>query len=178
MLSSTPQALERIAVSKDITLPNLSRAVKRHLQEFPSAFNGLGLTEKFILEILNEGSKTTGGIFQDLMNQKEPLPWLGDTMYWHILKSMSEATNPPLEVISQNGHPGTPQEPLAGECDWMGTKPQRQIALTDTGRKILAGEIDYLSLNPPERWLGGIKIDPQQPCWRWDDNAAKMVLVA
>ncbi|MBL4892478.1 MAG: DUF1835 domain-containing protein, partial [Rhizobiaceae bacterium] len=146
--SPTPPALERIALSKNLALPNLSRALKRHLQEFPSSFNGLGLTEKFILEILNEESKTTGEIFRNMMNHYEPLPWLGDAMYWHILKSMSEASIPALEVTAQNDHPGTPEEPLAGKRDWMVQKSQRQITITERGRDVLAGRTDYLSLNP------------------------------
>lgn len=178
LLSKNPQALGRIAASKNLALSNLSHAMQRHLQEFPSTFNGLGLTEKFILEILVEGSRTTGEVFRDMMNIKEPLPWLGDTMYWHILKSMTEVENPALEVISQNGHPGTPNEPLAGKCDWMVTKPQRQIAITDIGQKVLAGKTDYLSLNPQERWLGGVKIDPKHPCWRWDDREQRIVLAS
>jgi len=177
LASSEPIMLERIALSKYLSLPNLSAALQRHLQEFPSTSTGLGLTEKFILEILNEGSKTTGEIFRDLMNNKEPLPWLGDVMYWRILKSMSEVSVPILEVTSQNGHPGTPEKPLAGKCDWLVESPQRQISITDTGRNVLAGKIDYLSLAPQERWLGGVKIDPQHPCWRWDDSVAKMVLL-
>ncbi|PCI04703.1 MAG: hypothetical protein COB78_08565 [Hyphomicrobiales bacterium] len=177
LLSTKPVALERIALSKNLALPNLSNALQRHLQEFPSTFNGLGLTEKFILEILNDENKTTGEIFRVLMSEKEPLPWLGDVMYWRILKSMTEVSTAVLEVVSQNGHPGTPEEPLAGKCDWLTDKPQRQMAITEKGRDVLAGKVDYLSLNPPERWLGGVKIDPQHPCWRWDDHAQKMVLV-
>jgi hypothetical protein len=35
-----------------------------------------------------------------------------------------------------------------------------------TGRAVLAGRIDYLTLNPPERWVGGIRIIAGQPAWR------------
>lgn len=175
--SSTPKTLAQLASSQNHALPNLSRALQRHLQELPSTFNGLGLTEKIILEILAEQSKTAGQIYRDLIKEKEPLPWLGDLMFWFILRSMGQVSTPAFEVKSQNGHPGSHEDPLAGECDWISPLPPRQITITDVGRKLLAGEIDWLSLDPPERWLGGVRINAHQHCWRWDHNLEQPILI-
>jgi hypothetical protein len=44
-----------------------------------------------------------------------------------------------------------------------------RLAITQTGRKVLQGGTDWLSLQPPLRWLGGVRIDPSTPNWRWDE---------
>lgn len=50
-----------------------------------------------------------------------------------------------------------------------GEKPfPRVTSITDTGREVLAGHIDYLSLGPPERWVGNVVADGR---WRWDEGA-------
>lgn len=172
-----PAGLAAIASAPDCALPNLPRAVRRHLRELPSSQTGLGLTEQLILEILSEGDRTAGQIFRGLMREKEPLPWLGDLMFWFILRSMGRISAPVFDILSQNGYPGTPEDPLAGDCDWASPLPPRILSLTDTGRRVLEGSIDFLSLHPLERWLGGIRLDPRQPCWRWDAKRERPMLV-
>ena len=41
--------------------------------------------------------------------------------------------------------------------------------MTPTGHEVLRGVIDWLSLHPPVRWVGGVRIDPSRPNWRWDE---------
>ena len=38
------------------------------------------------------------------------------------------------------------------------------VRLNDTGRSVLAGEKDWVT----PRWVGGVRIEPGQPNWRWD----------
>ena len=38
-----------------------------------------------------------------------------------------------------------------------------------TGQEVLRAVTDWLSLHPPVRWLGGVRIDPSTPNWRWDE---------
>ncbi|WP_428485159.1 hypothetical protein [Rhodopila sp.] len=54
--------------------------------------------------------------------------------------------------------------------------PREQLSITDLGRAVLAGEVDWLSLSPPDRWLGGVRISAARPCWRWDEPLATTVL--
>jgi len=175
--ASSPTALAELASAHNLALPNLSRALKRHLQELPSTLTGLGLTEHLILEILGDGNQTAGQIFRALMRDKEPLPWLGDLMFWFILRSMGQVSTPVFEVVSQNDHPGTASDPLVGEPDWMSPHPPRELAITDAGRAVLSGRTDWLSLSPPDRWLGGMRISAHQQCWRWDRDLEKPVYV-
>jgi hypothetical protein len=81
------------------------------------------------------------------------MPVLGDTMFLHILTQMGRA------------HPAAykrsvldPERPFSD-----------RLNITQTGREVLQGETDWLSLQPPLRWLGGVRIDPSTPNWRWDE---------
>ncbi len=142
-------------------LPDLAPALRRHLRELPSVQNGLGLTEELILEMLAEGSRTIGQMFHGLMSEREPLPWLGDVMFLHIVETMRRGSEQVFEIS-----PETAAEP------W----PRRALTITETGRKVLRGEQDWLALTPQDRWVGGIRIRPNAPAWRWDDDKAEAVL--
>ena len=160
---SSPLPLYNITKSKEIKcLAHMEAALRRHLQELPSTRNGLSLTEQLSLEMLNEESMTAGQLFKKLATERDPLPWLGDIMYWFILQSMMQASQP-VFVIS--------------ECDLIKPWHERVLTITDTGKEVLAGTQDWLLLNPPERWLGGVKLDGRQTCWRWDDGRGLPILV-
>lgn len=148
-----PKELWVIAEGGAEDLPFLSRALFRHLQELPDVAAGLSLTHRIILTVLHEhGPMPAGRIFSKLMRDHEPLPWLGDLMFWHGVHEMSRAGEPPLLI-----------EP--GE-EW----PRRMVSITAAGRDCLEGRRDYLSLDPPPRWLGGVEISGM-PSWRWDAAA-------
>ena len=136
-------------------------ALLRHLQELPSTLNGLSLTEQLTLEILNEESITAGQLFGKLMRERDPLPWLGDVMYWFILQSMMKASLAVFEISKD---------------DLKKPWHKRLLKITDTGQKVLAETQGWLSLTPPDRWLGGVKIDANHPCWHWDDKTGRPVL--
>ncbi len=44
------------------------------------------------------------------------------------------------------------------------------FALTDLGRAVLRGEVDFRSLNPPRRWVGGVEVTSSNVDWRWDEQ--------
>ena len=159
---STPLPLFKITHSKTIKhLPNMRGALLLHLQELPSTRNGLSLTEHITLELLDEGSKTAGQLFGHLMRVRDPLPWLGDIMYWFILQSMMQVSLPVFEISKD---------------DLKKPWHERLLTITDTGQKVLAGTQSWLSLDPPDRWLGGVKISAGHSCWHWDDKAEQPVL--
>ena len=161
LTSPDPTALATIARTGTPQLPHLAPALRRHLQELPSVRDGLSLTERLCLEILAEGDRTIGRMFSILMREREPLPWLGDVMFLAIIEAMRKVTEPAFTV------------PPDSEADaW----PHRLLSITRTGRAVLAGERDWLSLGPPQRWVGGVPIRPGAPCWRWDMARQQPVL--
>jgi hypothetical protein len=51
--------------------------------------------------------------------------------------------------------------------------PHRDVAtLSPAGRRLVAGELDWLTTRPPERWVGGVRVGAGAPDWRWDPSAA------
>jgi hypothetical protein len=53
---------------------------------------------------------------------------------------------------------------------------REHLTITSLGRSVLAGDVDWLSLSPPGRWLGGVCIRADVPCWRWDAKSGTPVL--
>lgn len=142
-------------------LPQMARAIQRHCQELPWLRDGLSLTERLVMQLLAEGPKTVDEIYSALMREREPLPWLGDIMLLFILDSMKASSKP----VSTGAFEGEQRR-------W----PDELLTITDLGRTVLAGEVDWLSLSPPERWLGGVHVSAASPCWRWDEQSATTIM--
>ncbi len=92
-----------------------------------------------------------------LMQAREPLPLLGDFGFLYTVEQMA-STRPAVNTIQPGDKPFT-----------------RLASITDAGRRVLAGQLDYLSLHPPRRWIGGVPADGR---WRWDETAGEPVLAS
>ena len=97
--------------------------------------------------------RAVGDMWRILQAELEPLPFLGDTMFLHILNDMGRA-NPAVYERSELD----PDRPFSA-----------RLTITQTGQEVLRCVTDWLSLHPPVRWLGGVRIDPSAPNWRWDE---------
>ncbi len=118
----------------------MTNALLRHLAELPNAQTGLSLTETLALQLLEEtGTITAGKLFGRYMREREPLPWLGDLMFWAIIKELINARLPLIKVITENS-------------EW----PLQQLCITDIGQQVLNGKLNYLTLMKSPRWVGGI----------------------
>ncbi len=158
-----PRGLAAIAAAGTPELPTMAPAVRRHLQELPWTTDGLGLTERQALAVLRRGPATAGALFRTLHRETEPMPFLGDTLFWSILAAMAAAARPPFTV-----DPASVQEP------WQ----QRRLVLTYDGEDVLDRRVDWLACRPPVRWVGGVAIDPAAPGWRWSPELEAPVSAA
>lgn len=140
-------------------IPQLGRAVLRHCRELPWVTDGLGLTERLILQLLAEAPHKVGHVFERLMLEREPLPWMTDLMIHDTVERMRLTSHPVFL-----GAFGTE------EHRW----PNEELTLTPLGHAVLDGSTDWLSLAPPARWVGGILIDGRASGWRWDDSTASV----
>lgn len=139
---TTSRGLDALVATGTPALPIMAAALARHLQELPDPVTGLSLTQRLILEIIAEQEPlTVGQVFGHLMREREPLPFLGDLMFWHLVEDMGRVSEPLFEIAE----PASP---------W----PQRPIAMTETGRAVQAGEKHFLALYHAERWVGGIRV--------------------
>jgi hypothetical protein len=114
------------------------------------------LTQRLVLAVLAEGSTRIGRIFAAMVNGREPLVFMGDIGLLVTVEEMAR-TDPPVLTIE----PGDQPFP-------------RVASITDVGRQVSSGTIDYLSVNPPERWLGGVRIAAGQRASRFDEAAGRI----
>jgi hypothetical protein len=151
-----PTALQAIAKTGTPALPIAARALWRHLRELPDAEDGLSLTQRLVLTILAEGPTRIGRIFAAMVDGREPLVFMGDIGFLVTVEDMAR-TDPPVLTIE------------------LGKEPFPRVgSITDIGRRVLSGAVDYLSLGPPERWVGGVRIAAGEPSWRFDEAAGRV----
>lgn len=148
LVEPTPHNLVRLVQAGTPALPQCAGALKRHLQELPARGSGLSLTEELTLKVLDSDGPLTGGkIFGALMRTHEPLPYLGDLMYWYDLARLIEggaiAAGPGEEIH------------------------QREMTLTDLGQACIGGKADWMAHVKADRFVGGIKVAPDgSKVWR------------
>jgi hypothetical protein len=145
-----PTELAKIAAAGTPDLPQAAPALLRHLGELPDVHDGLGLTQRLVLELVSEGVPTVGQVFWTLMRERDPLPWFGDLMLLAVVEAMTRAREPALAMGAQES--------------WH----NRTLQLTPAGRTVLSGKRSYISLHPEPRWVGGVEVRPGSPHWCWD----------
>ena len=151
---ASPVPLAALARTDHPALPLLGGALRRQLQELPGVCDGLSLTERLALRVIAEaGSLPLGKVFGALMLRHEPLPYLGDLMFYAMMRPLIDGANPLL--IEQE-----PQLPWA----------QRPVRLTALGERVLAGLAYWPDLASHERWVGGVCIAPGAAHWAIDEQ--------
>lgn len=137
----------------------LPEAIKRHLQELPSHDQGLGRTDKYILDAIQSGAGTALEVFRSYQS-KDPAPYLGDLMFWAHLHDLAADPGALIEM--------------------QGEFPIERLSLTELGRGLLSNERNYMQLQgcAPDslyRWRGGIEQKPEQGWYyAWDRQVEKV----
>jgi hypothetical protein len=49
------------------------------------------------------------------------------------------------------------------------------LEIVALGRAVLRGEADFRALEPPVRWVGGVRVESGLPVWRWDEASCDVV---
>jgi hypothetical protein len=150
-----PRRLEPLARDAG-PLAALPPAMLRLLQELPSTGNGLGRSERQILEVLSEGDRSPGQAFVACARLEEDI-WMGDSSFWTIVKRISGGAHPLVHAD------------VRAQPDRL---PEGTLAITGDGRRVLAGRADHLALNAPSRWIGGTFLSPERT-WRWTGSSVQ-----
>ncbi|WP_104036186.1 DUF1835 domain-containing protein [Vibrio jasicida] len=148
LTSPTPDSLLNLIKHHELDcLPNIKTVLKRHLQELPHSSSGLSLTQRLALETLTKHSApiTVKDWFQQYL-AKEPLPTLGDVMFYALLLPLSQYEEP-LFTISEL------------EKNWW----EHQVSLSKQGQACLNGKCRATQ----SYWVGGIR-NQRQDFWTWD----------
>ena len=139
-----PRALARAAATPDERLPYLAPALRRLLEELPGVRDGLGRTERQLLEAVGAGARTRVDAFLASMAAEEA-PFMGDTIAFDRLDGLRG-------LVEDDG----------------------PLLLTEDGEAVLAGRADRVALLGFDRWLGGLHVRADGPLWRWDSERATL----
>jgi hypothetical protein len=153
-----PTGIQELIRGDTSALPFLGRALRRHLEQFPSTANGLSRSEQQILDVVSAGVRRMDHLFLGTQ-ELEDAPFLGDTCLWLYVAELASGPNPLLR--STDAFPiGLPT--TAAEC-------QREVAITGAGVSVRRREADWIALRGRiDRWLGGVHLEGPRPAWRWD----------
>ena len=159
LASAEPRRLAAVRRTNTRALPLLARALHRHLRELPSVETGLSLTEQMALMVLDAQPTSLNRLFHKINDVIDPLPGQGDVQVRDRVLAMQYAREPLLVRTSGVDRDGNARPP------WTDV-----LSITELGRAVLRGEVDYRSLKPPSRWVGGVHIAAGTIDWRWDER--------
>lgn len=151
---ASPQQMAKLAHQSHACLPFLAPALLRQLQELPHIQDGLSLTERLSLQYINEaGPVAFGSVYAELMARREPLPYLGDVMFYALIRPLIDA-----------------DAPLIVESDPDSEWPGRLLTLTRLGLAVIKGQAYWPDYASQKKWVGGVCISPRQPHWAIGDD--------
>jgi hypothetical protein len=127
-----PSDLRKLVEEDTSALRFLGAALRRHLEEFPDETTGLGRSDSQILRAVADGARSFHEIFAATAQREEPR-YMGDAPFKFYIDRLTNCRRPLLT--------------------------EKPIQLTDTGVKVQSGELNYISLNGLDRWLGGVHLD-------------------
>jgi Domain of unknown function (DUF1835) len=154
-----PRPLAAIMRTNTPALPLLTSALHRHLRELPSSINGLSLTEELALTLLAKQPHSLNEMVGTMVWVTDPLPGQGDWNICHRVMDMEGASTRVFKRSPSVDREGNARPP------WTDV-----FEITELGRAVLRGEVDFRSLHPPPRWVGGVEIAIGNADWRWDDQ--------
>ncbi|MFN0263547.1 DUF1835 domain-containing protein [Tepidamorphus sp. 3E244] len=158
------KALENFAhgLTPDLTsLPWMGKALIRFLAEFPDTASGLSRTQRWSLEELAQGPQPAGKLF-GAISAREDAMFMGDLSYLRVLDTLAAAPVPAITGVQS-----TLQEACRDEAAYR-AYAQSDLALTDFGRALLAGDADFIAENGIDQWFGGYHATGRET-WRWNE---------
>ncbi|HEY9225739.1 MAG TPA: sigma-70 family RNA polymerase sigma factor, partial [Gemmatimonadaceae bacterium] len=154
-----PTALERIIARDTSALPFLDGALQRLLEDFPDVRTGLPRTERTILEILASRGELKFGKLFPAQQQTEERVFMGDWTFWRRLEDLERGARPLVRIERENN---------ARNLD-------ARVTITEDGRRVLAGDLDWMAIAPFDRWIGGTHLVAPDIAWHWDPTTRRLV---
>ena len=164
--SNDPTAIEAILKEDTSALPFLREAFEAHLRRFPAIENGLGRIENRALQFIDKGADSFSDLFQRF-GETEPAYGLGDAQFWLALQRMISAVEPLIEASDIPR--ASLDQPLTPEI-----VQKAKFRMTPAGVAVLNNEVDFVTLNGIEQWLGGVHLEASGRRWRWDEDSRRL----
>lgn len=164
-----PQILAAFINSDLSALPFLKKALKRHLEEYPSLQNGLNKTQNKILNFINEGAKDPVENFKACLIS-ETVFFQGDWSHFNEISRLCNGAKPIVKCSTGQkfNHPLDLPEKLD-------EFRSQKLSLTELGEKVYENKADAVELLEIDQWFGGVHLRYERPIWRWDSEASKLV---
>lgn len=145
--SSNPADLYTAANEDVIGLPFLRAALRRLCEEYPWQRDGLSRSQRQALYAAGQGPARVEELFARAQSREEAY-FLGERGFAMM-----------LEDLRSGG--------LVEEED-------SKLLPSALGRRVLAGDADWLQTHRIDRWIGGVHLLPDELA-RWDDDAGSLV---
>jgi RNA polymerase sigma factor (sigma-70 family) len=155
--SPDPIEIERFIATDTSALPFIAASLRRHLEQFPAADNGLSRTERQALSVLRDQGSLSGPRLFVAVRDLEEQVFMGDMSFYKIVADLASARHPLVQISDALQH-------RLGE-----------VTITETGRKVLEGRADHIHLNGIDQWRGGVRLTADKVVWRWDRASERIV---
>jgi hypothetical protein len=165
--AETPTGLADMLDGDIEALRFLRDAIWRHLEEFPSAENGLTRTEWQMVAAVAGKRPTAAALFTSC-RQAEERAFLGDTVFLWLLKSLAGGPEP---LIVFKGATASELERYP-ELVW-----RTPLEVTSAGKQVLSGRGDWMTMSGREVWRGGVLVNADND-WRHDPSSGTVRLKA
>lgn len=146
--SSSPMDLYASAGEEAIGLPFLRAALRRLCEEYPWTRDGLSRSQRQALYAVGQGPARSDELFER-SQAREEASFLGNRAFELILDELGRGD----DALIEN---------------------DESVVLTALGRRVLAGDADWLDEHRIDRWIGGVHLEPGT-CARWDEDTAHFV---
>ena len=151
--SADPLDSAPLVEREDGALPFVRGAFRCHLGRYPSVANGLNELETATLAALRRGPRDFGELFREVRRHpRVRRHGLGDVQFAACVRGL----DPLVRLIG-------------------GDVMHAEVEITQLGRDVVAGDVDWLSVRPIDAWLGGVRLVEGRPLWRWDGARGRLV---
>jgi hypothetical protein len=147
--SAVPSDLLAAAGEDAIGLPFLRAAMRRLCEEYPWMRDGLSRSQRHALYAVAQGPARLEELFSRAQSREEAF-FLGQRAFSKILEDLCSGEGALIE------------------------DEEGKLVPTALGRRVLAGDADWLDEHPIDRWVGGVHLRRERVA-RWDDDAARFV---
>lgn len=147
--SASPGDLYAAASEDAIGLPYLRAALQRLCEEFPWKRDGLSRSQRQALHAVAQGPGRPEELFARAQAREEAY-FLTEQVFAKMLDDLAAADSALIE------------------------EEEGTLVPTVLGRRVLAGDGDWLDRRAIDRWVGGVRLLPEN-LTRWDDDAACFV---
>lgn len=147
--SSSPSDLYAGAGEDAIGLPYLRAALQRLCEEYPWKRDGLSRSQRQALYAVTQGAGRSEELFARAQAREEAY-FLTEHVFAKMLEDLAAGESALIE------------------------EEEGTLVTTALGRQVLAGDGDWLDRHPIDRWVGGVRLLPEN-LTRWDDDRARFV---